>query len=326
LVVPGAGSPETGDVRERVSSLARLPRLFVGNPADAQVATSGGALLMGGGQDVDDAFRWMLARCAGGDVVVLRTAGTDAYNRYLFSLGHVDSVETLFVSSRETAADPRIAMLVRQAEAIFITGGDQAEYIRVWAGTPLVGALGWAVEHGAVIGGTSAGLMVLSEFVFAASAGTVSSTEALADPYSPRVTLVRSPFPLAMLHDVISDSHFAARDRMGRLVAFMARCVADGWSAAPRGLGVDEATALLVEPDGRAAVVGAGAVYALDAVAGPESCRPGQPLTWRGVRVARLRNQAVLEVPTWTAEGADVYTISAVGGVLSGDTSSVYVR
>lgn len=42
--------------------------------------TSGGSVLMGGGTDVDAAFEWQISRAGGGDFLVLRESGTDAYN------------------------------------------------------------------------------------------------------------------------------------------------------------------------------------------------------------------------------------------------------
>ena len=61
---------------------------IVGNPADAQPAQtlSPGLVIMGGGTDVDAAFQWMCERAGGGDFVVIRTTGTDAYNPYIQEL------------------------------------------------------------------------------------------------------------------------------------------------------------------------------------------------------------------------------------------------
>src|ERR1051325_3228052 len=55
----------------------------VGNPGDAQPSAtlSPGLVLMGGGTDVDAAFQWMCQRAGGGDFLVIRTTGTDAYNQ-----------------------------------------------------------------------------------------------------------------------------------------------------------------------------------------------------------------------------------------------------
>jgi cyanophycinase len=42
---------------------------------------------MGGGTDVDEAFRWMSSRAVGGDFVVIRATGADEYNQYVYDLG-----------------------------------------------------------------------------------------------------------------------------------------------------------------------------------------------------------------------------------------------
>jgi len=54
--------------------------------------------------------------------------------------------------------------------------------------------------------------------------------------YNFRVTLGSSFLPLANLTNVITDPHFVTRDRMGRLVVFMARLITDGWTNEIRGM------------------------------------------------------------------------------------------
>ncbi len=85
---------------------------------------------MGGGTDNDDAIKWMFQKAGGGDVVVLRSAGTDGYNTYMYSeLGvPVNSVETIIIDTRGKASIAAIATKIRNAEALFIAGGDQATY------------------------------------------------------------------------------------------------------------------------------------------------------------------------------------------------------
>ncbi|MEM1033029.1 MAG: hypothetical protein AAGN82_21965 [Myxococcota bacterium] len=106
---------------------ADLERYLTGADADADVTPLGpGLIVMGGGADVDSAFRWQRDRVAGGDVVVLRTSGSDGYNGYLFDdIGGVDSVETLLVTTRTLANDPWVAARITGAEAVFMAGGDK---------------------------------------------------------------------------------------------------------------------------------------------------------------------------------------------------------
>src|SRR3954470_410315 len=66
---------------------------LTGNPADVSRVTTGGLQLEGGGTDIPEAFRWLIAHAGGGDIVVIRASGADGYNRFIMDLGAVDSVE-----------------------------------------------------------------------------------------------------------------------------------------------------------------------------------------------------------------------------------------
>ena len=89
---------------------------IVGNPADAQPSPtlSPGLVLMGGGTDVDAAFQWMCQRAGGGDFLVIRTTGTDAYNPYIQELcPQMDSVETIII----TTIDGRKLCVCQQSDS-----------------------------------------------------------------------------------------------------------------------------------------------------------------------------------------------------------------
>lgn len=53
---------------------------IIGDASDISTNPESGILLMGGASDNDDAMVWMLEKADGGDIVVLRATGTDAYN------------------------------------------------------------------------------------------------------------------------------------------------------------------------------------------------------------------------------------------------------
>src|ERR1700712_3789411 len=105
---------------------------IIGDTADVKTPTRGGSVLMGGGKDVDAAFKWMINRSGGGDVVIIRASGTAAYNPYIFGLGKVNSVETLKIDSRELANNDTVVRIIRNAEMLFIAGGDQSNYMKYW--------------------------------------------------------------------------------------------------------------------------------------------------------------------------------------------------
>lgn len=311
-----SASTGTGGALEKPADLVDY---VTGNDADADVAPAGpGLILMGGGTDVDAAFLWWKPKLAGGDVVVLRASGADGYNDYLFTdIGGVDSVQTMLVTTTALADDPWVADRIAKAEGIFVAGGDQAVYVEAWKGTALEDAIHAAYGRGAVIGGTSAGCDVLSSVVFSALNDTVYSDEALADPYNRFMTLEADFLGFPPTTPTVLDTHFHERDRMGRLVGFMARALQDGLVRDIRGVGIDEATALVVDGSGHAEVLGAGHVYVVDAASPPASCVAGQPLGWSGLSLVRLGAGDAIDLPLGPATGGVPSVLAVSSGVTS---------
>jgi cyanophycinase len=288
----------------------------IGNKQDVQVKPAFGIAMMGGGKDLDEAFRWLCAKGNGGDLLVLRATGDDDYNPYINGLCNLNSVATLIIPNLQAAKDPAVARIIRKATIIFISGGDQANYIRGWQGSPVQDAINADIEKGKPIGGTSAGLAVLGEFVYGALGDKpddpdLTSKQVLNDPYFDRVTLVRDFLKIPQLNDILTDSHFATRDRMGRSLGFLARLVQDGWSASPREVAIDERSAVLVEPDGIGTVVGSGkGAYFMHATQAPETCKKGLPLTVRNIAVYHLLRGGQFNVISWKGEKGDAYSLS----------------
>jgi hypothetical protein len=310
-------------------------------PTIAQGRPSPSFVLMGGGPDVDEAFRWMIGRAGvapgtGGRLVVIRASGDGAYNPYIFysdrksstspswndgwvggaSLG-LSSVETLVIPSIEAANNDDVIAVVERANLVWIAGGDQADYIRHWKGSRLEATLNRLMANNVPIGGTSAGLAVLGGFDFAALNGTVTSVQALADPYNPYMTIdPTDPSGSALstsggfvapeaFTDMVFDSHLDSRDRMGRLIAFVSRLIrpssgqsygCDGGVLATRvarGIGLGVETALLVAGRERGdkgprysarrvtnvSTTSESAVYFVDLELAPTVCTAGTPLS-----------------------------------------------
>lgn len=292
----------------------------LGNKEDVQATPSAGVAMMGGGTDLDEAFRWLCSKGNGGDFLVLRARGDDDYNPYVSGLCKANSVATLILPDRAAAEDPAVAEIIRKAEVLFIAGGDQANYTRGWTGTPVQKAINDHLAAGKPLGGTSAGLAVQGEFVYTAAGDKpddkdLSSAEVLRNPYFDRVTLVRNFLKIPYLENLITDSHFAKRDRMGRSLGFLARIMKDGWSASPREVAIDEKSALLVEADGKGSVVGSGkGVYFLRPAHGPEVCEKDVPLTFGGVIVYRVSTGGHFDLTAWKGEGGTSYSLSVNQG------------
>jgi cyanophycinase len=316
-------------------ALAALPArakwkyLRSGNSADSTIVPRAGFALMGGGSKQDAAFQFLCERAKGGDFLVLSANDEDDYlkkeNDNIRPICPLNSVATLSFFSREDAEDPKVIRIIEQAESIFIAGGDQSDYVRYWQDTPVQDALNRHIAAGKPIGGSSAGLAILGEFSFASMIDTIHSPEALANPYGNKVTLTRDFLRIPLLADTITDTHFVKRDRLGRLLVFMARILQDGWAKQVRAIAVEENAALLVEPDGSSRVVGEGPIYFLEAKQPPEVCAYGQPLTFNSITIQRAQPGKTFRLQEWSGE-ADTYSLPVTKGIVraSGSSHGIY--
>lgn len=271
-------NPEIDNLPEEKMALYRLS----GDTTDVATVTSGGVCLMGGSTDVDEAFKWMIEKSGGGDFVVIRVDTSFAYNTYIRKLGSVNSVETIIISNIEAANYPSTARKIKNAEALFIAGGDQSDYVKFWKNTLVHDAVNYLINTKKVpVGGTSAGCAILGSSYFSAESGSVTSLQALQNPYRSSIVLGHNDFiNVPMLQNTITDQHFSQREREGRLIAFLARMNKDLGIVNSRGIGVDEKTAVCIDENGKAVVFGTNDAFFMSASTIPEMCESGTPLTW----------------------------------------------
>ena len=298
---------------------------LTGDAADVTKTTTSGMVLMGGGTDVDEAMRWLLKKSGGGDVVVLRASGSDGYNTYLFSeLGEtVNSVETILLNSREWVNDEAVAQKIKQAEALFIAGGDQADYVNFWKNSKVAEAINYLINtKKAPVGGTSAGCAILGQIYYPALKQSLTTAEGLSDPYHPNLMLGRNDFINApFLTNTITDTHVAERNRQGRMAAFLARIRTD-YNLTGRGIGVSEKTAVCVDPTGMASVFGSGLAYFVtpSTTDSPEHCVAGKPLTWLAGKKALL-----VHAVQGTSQGAGTFDLNTWVMPIGNPTTFWYV-
>jgi len=306
-----------------------------------------------------------ITRSTGGRFVVIRASGTDAYDPYFYysdklnstNIPAVDgfvgganlgltSAETLIITSRDAANDPFVNAVVGSANALWIAGGDQSQYLKLWTGTKLEATIATLLANHIPVGGTSAGANVLGEFIFSALNGTVTSAQALSDPYNNLMTFDPTPFSgsaflgVPALQNTFVDPHFDSRDRMGRLVTFVSRTIAPGSNntgcpqgiltpSNARGIGIDVETALeiqlvsghyLAQRVTNVSTTSTSAVHFLRPLTLPSICAPGTPLTMPDVFVEKLGDSnLVFDLTNWWNGGSDLrlpnYTVREDAGV-----------
>lgn len=220
-------------------------------------AGKAGTLVIIGGHEDHDGERVILKEVAGlvadGRLVLATVASHEPegyLERYQTSFGGlgIGEVTELYVEDRLEAADPGKLEALRDAKAVFFSGGDQLRITSQIGGTPIFERIREIYREGGVIAGTSAGASMMSETMMVKGASGASF----------RNGDVRMAPGLGLLPNVIIDQHFAERGRIGRLIGAV--------SMNPRelGIGIDEDTAIVVQGD-RFRVIGSGAVYLVDA-------------------------------------------------------------
>ncbi len=277
------------------------------------------AILLGGHGDVDQATHIFCAHTGGGDIVVLRATEADEYNSEFHEACPNNSVTTLVITSRDGAAAPFVTEKLKAAHGIYLSGGDQSNYIRDWTHTPVQEIINSTVARGIPIGGISAGLAVQGEFVFASMIDTVTSDEALANPYDPLMTLSRDFLVEPGMKGIITDSHFSQRERLGRSIAFLSRIIQDGWATQIHGIGIDETTAVVLDPTGHAKVLGQGAAYFMTLDHHPEICEWRKPLGVQNVNILKVQAapNATFDFNSWTSPSAIALVANVSNGKLS---------
>jgi cyanophycinase-like exopeptidase len=246
---------------------------------------------MGGATESDEAMAWFVEKANGGDVLVLRSSGSDGYNNYLYSqLGvSVNSVETLVITSVAGAINPYVLGKIANAELIWFAGGDQFNYVSFFKDNAAETALNNHINiKNAPIGGTSAGMAILGNYYFSAQNGSLTSAQALANPFASNMTIGGNDFlEVPFLENTITDTHYDNPNRKGRQTAFLAR-LTQTLNARSFGIASNEYVAVCVGIDGKAYVYGDFLTYEEFAYflqtncnhVFPEIMNANSPLTW----------------------------------------------
>lgn len=169
---------------------------------------------------------------------------------YFRDLGAVE----VFNKTIQNHSMEQILAALSQSSGVFLKGGSQNNYITAWRNTEVAEAIFEIWQAGGVIGGTSAGAMVIGEFI--STRGSLSA-ENLGDPFN-SFNVIEKDF-LDVLPGTVIDTHYQERGRQGRLLGMMGRVYADQGNI-PMGIGIDDRTAVMIDPDGNVRIAGSGSV------------------------------------------------------------------
>jgi cyanophycinase-like exopeptidase len=235
----------------------------------------------------------------------------------LNQLDRVNSCTTVVVRDPEDASEPEVIAALKRAEIVYFRGGDQCNFMR-WKGSQAIAEVEALVQRGGGSGGGSAGLAIQGGLaVFDGCSGSISSRLALAEPHQPSVSFSPGLFKWAPLANVLTDSHFVKRDRMGRLMAFLCRQLAPADKSQVWGLGLTDGGALLVDRDGAGTVFGATAYLVQAEQAGGDCADASAPVNHAGFRIWRYGVGEVMDLADRPQSG--FYEIDVTQGLMSAD-------
>jgi len=214
----------------------------------------------GGSEDYNDwsdkPYGWIVQKADSGKIIILGAGNAEEWLPNYFKYLGAKEAYNKKISDKTTADQQSTYDEIITAKAIFIRGGDQYDYIRYWNNTKTEEAIKYVFNNGGVVAGTSAGAMVLGTTDFTAKYGTISSRDALRNPYDNKLDL-DTAF-LNLVPDVLFDTHFIERGRLGRMLCFLNKlCDSNIYTI---GVGIDDMTALCIDKDRIGEVMGSGAV------------------------------------------------------------------
>jgi cyanophycinase len=166
-----------------------------------------------------------------------------------FSYLGATNVDVLNIERREQAMDPEVLERLKAADVVMFTGGDQLRLTSILGGTPFDDVLIDKYRNEDFIyAGTSAGAAAASNNMIYQG----SSSEALLKGE------VKITSGLGLIDDVIIDTHFVQRGRIGRLFQAVVG------NPKVLGIGLGEDTGLLITNGRQMEAIGSGLVILVD--------------------------------------------------------------
>jgi len=161
------------------------------------------------------------------------------------------------ILTREQALLEKNVAILDDVGGVFFSGGVQSRLTAVLIDTPVHKKLLELYRKGAVIGGTSAGAAVMSEVMITGDEKReVQEGHAFETLQADNVVTIRG---FGFIQNAIIDQHFVRRKRHNRLISLVAE------NPEFLGIGIDESTAIVVNPDETFEVLGERSVVVYDA-------------------------------------------------------------
>ncbi len=236
---------------------------------------------------IDEGILYHVVEEAGGidaNIVVIPTASSipvEVGENYLtaFATLGCKNVEVLDIRSKEDSETERAISLIKNANCVMFSGGDQSKITDKIGGSTIHKILvdRYTNEVGFVIAGTSAGAMVMANEMIAGGSATESFIKGA-------VTMYKG---LGLVPSLVIDTHFIKRGRFGR--------VSEAVAQFPDliGIGLAEDTGMIIK-NNKCRVIGSGMVIIFDGRRLTHNkhsiLKEGTPMSLTGLRTHILSN------------------------------------
>ena len=269
-------------------------------------ASRGHLFIIGGGRQPAEMMNRFIELAGGTNqarIIVLPmasedAAGSGAEQAAEFKSHGAANVESV-VLTREEATNHLSAARLDGATAVYFTGGDQSRLAAVLVNSPVHRKLKELYARGAVIGGTSAGAAIMSQVM-------ITGEELLNDDKTNAFKFIKkhnieTAAGFGFMTNAVIDQHFIKRRRLNRLFSVVLEH--------PQlvGIGIDESTAIIVNPDGTFEVLGESAVMVID------------PRRAANIRADQRGNLSARDIKTHVLVAGDRFDLTSRGRISQKD-------
>ncbi len=221
-------------------------------PLNAQ--TKGHLVIIGGGDKPGNIIEKIIDLSGGADakIIVIPNASSvpvesAEYQVDQFKSFGANNVEAI-TFGKETADADTVLNKLENAGGIFFCGGDQSRLTADLLGTKLLDRIKQVYSEGGVISGTSAGAAVMSRVMI--TGNELINKDSTEYFNSIEKGNVETTIGFGFITNAVIDQHFIKRKRNNRLLSVILE------HPDLVGIGIDESTAILVNPDNTFQVLG----------------------------------------------------------------------
>jgi cyanophycinase len=249
---------------------------------------------------IEEGILYHVVKESGGvnaNIVVIPTASSipvEVGENYLHAFATLGckNVDVLDIRSKEDSETEDAISLIKKANCIMFSGGDQSKITDKIGGTTIHKIIvdRYKNEEGFVVAGTSAGAMAMASQMIAGGSATESFIKGAVNMYN----------GLGLIPELIIDTHFIRRGRFGRQSEAVAKF--------PNliGIGLAEDTGMIIKNGNDCTVIGSGMVIVFDGSTlthnNEKILEEGTPMTMANLTIHVLSNGDQYAINTRTVK------------------------